>query len=189
MTNTVKIIALTLLFCSVSTLSFADTTPPKEVIEARKLVSEFHHKLRSALLEAIKTGGFVKAVETCHKVAPEVGKEVSQHSGWTVKRTSLKTRNPENIPTAEQKKILEYFASEQKQGKDIKTMEWWKKENGKFVYMKAIPTGGLCLTCHGSNVQPEIKQHIKKYYPNDMATGFKAGELRGAFVLEKKLQP
>lgn len=175
-----------LLLLSFTSVCVANTPPPQDVLEARKLVEKFHHELRSDLLQAIKTGGFAKAVEVCHIKSPEVAAQVGKSSGWTVKRISLKARNPQNTPTAEQKKILEYFASEQKQGKDIKTMEWWKKENGKFVYMKAIPTGGLCLTCHGTNIQPEIQQHIKKYYPNDMATGFKEGDLRGAFLLEKK---
>ncbi len=39
------------------------------------------------------------------------------------------------------------------------------------------------LTCHGSSLQPELKAEILCLYPNDQATGFKPGELRGAFTV------
>ena len=52
--------------------------------------------------------------------------------------------------------------------------------------MKAIPTGEVCLKCHGSNVAPDVKAAIGELYPEDQATGFKAGELRGAFSVSKK---
>ena len=40
----------------------------------------------------------------------------------------------------------------------------------------------------GSNVQPEIKAEILRLYPDDEATGFKAGDLRGAFTVTQKLR-
>ena len=55
--------------------------------------------------------------------------------------------------------------------------------------MKAIPTAAEpCLTCHGSSLQPELKAEILRLYPNDQATGFKPGELRGAFTVTQKLK-
>ena len=47
--------------------------------------------------------------------------------------------------------------------------------------MRAIPTEALCLTCHGETLAPELAAAIAREYPNDQATGFKLGELRGAF--------
>jgi hypothetical protein len=51
--------------------------------------------------------------------------------------------------------------------------------------MKAIPVGQVCLTCHGSDIAPELRTEINTYYPEDMATGFELGELRGAFTITK----
>jgi len=53
--------------------------------------------------------------------------------------------------------------------------------------MKAIPTGGGCLLCHGTNLSPEIGQALADLYPEDRATGFTEGDIRGAFVVIQKL--
>jgi hypothetical protein len=49
--------------------------------------------------------------------------------------------------------------------------------------MKAIPTGGLCLACHGETIDPAVAGKIAELYPEDKATGFREGDLRGAFVV------
>jgi hypothetical protein len=51
--------------------------------------------------------------------------------------------------------------------------------------MKPIPTAGLCVTCHGGEMSEEITKKIKSLYPNDQATGFMVGDIRGAFTLQK----
>jgi hypothetical protein len=57
--------------------------------------------------------------------------------------------------------------------------------------MRPIPAGGVCLACHGpAEVLPnEVKQALKTKYPNDQATGYTAGQLRGAFSVSKTIQP
>jgi hypothetical protein len=39
----------------------------------------------------------------------------------------------------------------------------------------------LCLQCHGTadTIAPEVRQAIETLYPNDLATGYTVGELRG----------
>ncbi len=50
--------------------------------------------------------------------------------------------------------------------------------------MKAIPMAAEpCAACHGTDVKPDVKSEIDKLYPQDQATGFKPGELRGAFTI------
>jgi len=60
-----------------------------------------------------------------------------------------------------------------------------KGEAGAFRCTKAIPTAAEpCLTCHGSGLDPALKPEIERLlYPDDQATSFKAGELRGAFTV------
>jgi len=59
-----------------------------------------------------------------------------------------------------------------------------KGEAGAFRCTKAIPTAAEpCLMCHGSGLDPALKAEIERLYPDDQATGFKAGELRGAFTV------
>jgi hypothetical protein len=54
--------------------------------------------------------------------------------------------------------------------------------------MKAIPTGAVCLACHGETIAPPIAAKINELYPQDQATGFREGDLRGAFVVTKTLE-
>jgi len=49
--------------------------------------------------------------------------------------------------------------------------------------MKAIPMRAEpCLLCHGAP-EPALKAEIDRLYPQDQATGFRPGELRGAFTV------
>ncbi|HSD70126.1 MAG TPA: DUF3365 domain-containing protein, partial [Woeseiaceae bacterium] len=48
-------------------------------------------------------------------------------------------------------------------------------------YMKAIPTGGLCLACHGSAIPDDVRGLLDDHYPHDRALGYEAGDMRGAF--------
>ena len=53
--------------------------------------------------------------------------------------------------------------------------------------MKAIPTGGLCLQCHGTAIAPKLAEKLSELYPEDKATGYSEGEIRGAFVVTRQL--
>jgi len=57
-----------------------------------------------------------------------------------------------------------------------------------FRYIKAIPTVGICLSCHGDDVQDDVLAKIKQLYPDDQALGFNTGDIRGAFSLSRKLE-
>jgi hypothetical protein len=49
--------------------------------------------------------------------------------------------------------------------------------------MRAIPTAPVCTTCHGATVAPDVAAAIAARYPEDRATGFSPGDLRGAFSI------
>ena len=57
-----------------------------------------------------------------------------------------------------------------------------------FRYMKGIPTGDICLACHGTDLKADVKAEIVRYYPDDKAVGYQLGELRGAFSLVKLIE-
>jgi hypothetical protein len=54
-----------------------------------------------------------------------------------------------------------------------------------FRYMSAIPTQKICLGCHGKSIDPQVKAKLEALYPEDRATGFSEGDLRGAFVITR----
>lgn len=46
-------------------------------------------------------------------------------------------------------------------------------------WAKAIETESPCLACHGPAVEASLEKAIRQLYPDDPATGFEPGRLRG----------
>ncbi len=163
----------------------------ENVIEARKLVKEFFIELKGELQTAMKTGGPVTAIAVCNVKAAQITYGLAQRSGWDVGRTSLKLRQQENRPDAWETEVLKSFEERKATGEDVKTMERSDvvevAGTKTFRYMKPIPTAKLCLTCHGTEIKPEVDKALQTLYSEDQAVDFKEGDLRGAFTFKKAL--
>ena len=171
--------------------SKAAPTEAERADESRHLSKTYGEKLKAALVRAMKAGGAETAITICNVAAPEMAKKNTASSGWSLGRTALKLRSPKNAPDDWERTVLLAFQDKIDQGADVKTLEHYETttKDGKpvFRYMKAIPTQGPCLTCHGSNVSPSVKAKIAEFYPDDQATGFELGELRGAFTITQPI--
>lgn len=187
--------SIALVFGSVLALSghaTADTSTAADAAEAKGIVKEFFTSLKGELQGAIKTGGPVSAISICQERAPAIAKALSDKTGWEVGRTSLKLRNPElNSPDAWERAVLMEFEKRALAGEDVKTMAYSETVNTgqgqRYRFMKAIPTGEVCLLCHGANISPDIAEAIDQAYPQDQAKGYAAGDVRGAFTLSKPM--
>ena len=159
--------------------------------ESRIVVSDFLLMLKLELKAAMREGGPGNAVRVCNTKAPQIAAEFSQKYGWRIGRTSLKLRNPNDAPDAWEMKVLQEFEKRKAAGEDIRTLEYAEivRTDGKkqFRYMKAIPTEKVCLTCHGTEIEPEEAAALKKFYPHDQATGFMEGDIRGAFTVTQPM--
>jgi len=157
--------------------------------QARAIAKEFGGKLKGELEKAMQAGGPVAAIEVCHSKAPAIAKELSDKYGVEVHRTSLKPRA--TAPQDWERGVLADFDARRAKGEDPNTIEFHEVTtiDGKphLRYMKAIGTLPVCLNCHGENIQPEVKAKLEALYPQDKATGYKAGELRGAFSITAPL--
>lgn len=159
--------------------------------EAKKAIMAFGKTLKGELQTGMKAGGPINAIQVCNVRAPEITARSSADSGYNISRTSLKNRNPENAPNEWQTVVLEDFESRKAAGEAVDQLayvEIVETGDGKeFRMMKAIPTGGVCLSCHGSNLDPKVGAKLLELYPEDKATGFSQGDIRGAFVATRKL--
>jgi len=166
-----------------------DTETKAFVEDSRAIVKAFAGNLKSELQGAIKSGGPLNAIPVCNVRAPEIAAELSRPEQWTIGRTSHKTRSRSNAPDDWEARVLEEFRRRAAAGEGLGGMEkvaLIESDGGTtYRYMKAIPVGQVCLTCHGSDIAPELRTEINTYYPEDMATGFELGELRGAFTITK----
>ena len=191
--KSIVFLSIVCVAAAAATAAAQDTEPTdaERAAQSRALAKDYAKRLQSALIRAIEAGGPETAIALCHTAAPAIAKKKSGASGWSLGRTALKLRNPKNAPDAWERDVLLKFQDQIEQGADIAALEHYETttKDGKdvFRYMKAIPTKGPCLTCHGPNVSASVKEKIAELYPEDQATGFSLGELRGAFTIEQPL--
>jgi hypothetical protein len=148
---------------------------------------QLQQRLGKVLMSTIQTEGHIAAIGVCNEQAPQIASAVSEELGLIVGRTALKVRNLDNSPSADQKRILEDFKHLWNKNKENPPTATYTDDGGE-VWMKAIVMQPQCLACHGSSVEPELQQAINERYPNDRATGFEVGDIRGAFVVKSKNQ-
>ncbi len=158
--------------------------------QAKAAVKALGGNLKSKLEAALKDGAPENAIDICQITAPEINKAVSAEYGMSVNRVSLKNRNPvSGQANAWQTKVLQDFEARKTSGESPDTLVYSEVINNEFRFMKAIPTAGVCLNCHGANLNPSVADRLAKLYPHDKATGYQEGDLRGAFVVVKNLKP
>ena len=159
--------------------------------EAKTVIKDFFTQLKGELQAAMQSGGAVEAISVCNEKAPRIAANVSGKHGWDIGRTSLKLRNLDNAPDPFELKALKMFEEKRAQGANPKKLAYAEvvEQDGQptFRLMKAIPTGEICLTCHGRDVDPEVQAKLDALYPHDSATGYDKGDIRGAFTLQKAL--
>ncbi|TWX72063.1 DUF3365 domain-containing protein [Colwellia demingiae] len=190
-TMSIKVLLVSTLSILPLLANAGENVASQETLQARSLVKAFGSDLKHVLKTSMKSGGPIKALEQCNIQAGPIAVKNSSSSGWNIARTSLKVRNESNAPDEWESTTLRQFEKRKAAGEQLKTMEYSEtvREGDKLVYryMKPIPTAGLCVTCHGSDVSEEITTKVKSLYPNDQATGFKVGDIRGAFTLQKRI--
>jgi Protein of unknown function (DUF3365) len=179
---------------AVSGLAVADDKTPAaadddtvRVQTSRATVTEFMISLKQQLRRALQMGGPSNAIQVCTVGAPAIAADLSARTGARVGRTSLKPRNPDNAPDDWERATLQAFEQRRQAGEDPRGIEAWATVAGAdgpvFRYMKAIPMGGNCLPCHGQVVDRSVADTLAALYPNDTATGYNVGDVRGAFTI------
>lgn len=144
---------------------------------ARAARKELGSTLQNELKSAVSEQSFSGAVEFCRDRAPEIAREVADDKDVNIGRTSHRLRNPDNHPPAWAKAAVER--------KEAQTYTY-RGPDRQLGYLRPIKLKGLCVNCHGSRDQlaPDVPEMLDKHYPEDRATGFEVGDLRGWFWVE-----
>ena len=184
-------IVVSLLIINISHSETIETNKSVILNEAKDLLKETSKQYKNTLIQGLQHNNLIKALKYCNKeVAQLISKD--NEKGFAIKRVSLRPRNKNNYPNLYEKEILEKF--NQLSLKDNKKLvlehsEIIKdKNNNKFVYVKAIRIKEVCLNCHGSNINDDLKKEIEKLYPDDKAINYKLNDIRGAFVMYRKIK-
>lgn len=152
--------------------------------EARAASDELTGTLKEMLQKELAAGGFDAAVAVCARSAQEKTREYRARTGRDIRRISLRVRNPQNAPDPFERTVLESFdrlAPDQRAAAEH--VEVVRDGEGEALrYLKPIVTAPLCLTCHGpeERIPAAVRAVLAKHYPRDRATGFAAGDVRGA---------
>ena len=158
------------------------------ISQAKTEIKTLATALKSTLQHGMKTNGPAASVTLCNVQAPIITQASAAKSGssdWTVTRTSLKLRSPANAPSDWVEQVLTDFEVRKDQGEAAEKMAHSEVRDGQFYFIKAIPTQGACLACHGSNIGENVKDKLAELYSNDKATGYSLGDIRGAFIASK----
>jgi len=171
-----------------TSVSMADNTAVK--MEGVKYIKMLGGALKTELKAHMKQDpSGLEALAFCtgsaDKITQEVNAKLPDYA--KVRRTALKVRNDKvNAPDSTDEEVMKAYeeAIENKlfTPKDIKVVEVGETTR---VY-KPLVTKKVCLKCHGSDLSPKVQEALKSAYPNDHATGFKEGDLRGVIVAEIK---
>jgi len=184
-------IAVLLAFANAAAGPAASPAAPNPAAEeAKALIKEFAGTLKDELQAAIKAGGPISAIAVCKDRAPAIAADLATRSGWEVKRTSLKPRNLAlDTPDAWERQVLNRFEERKTAGEAADTLAFGAVADDagtkRFRFMKAIPTGEVCLACHGKDINPDVASALDAAYPQDQARGYALGDIRGAFSVSK----
>lgn len=169
----------------------ADSADVKLLRQARSQIGIVAGELQLRMARDVQEKGASEALASCRLQVSGITDRLTLHSGWEIRRTSFKTRNPENAPDSWERKILNLFARRQAEGVDMQSFEFAQLVNFEgrrvFRYMQPIIVQESCLSCHGQQLAEPVAAKISGKYPDDKAAGYVAGELRGAFSLLKVL--
>lgn len=161
--------------------------------DAQTAIKALADSMKKALMGAMQAGGPVEAVSVCKLIAPTLAAEISKQHGLDIRRTSLKVRNPANEADSWETDVLQRFETRLASGEAIQKLSFSEKVTraegpAQWRMMKAIPTDKVCLSCHGSKIAPPVQAILDQHYPDDMATGFKLGDIRGAFTVKRDVR-
>jgi len=125
----------------------------------------------------LRATGPASAIAVCKEEAPRIAAQTAKSHGVRIGRTSDRLRNPGNLapewatPLLTDRPDQPRFAA----GSD-----------GSLGVVLPIRLAPNCLACHGgeSDIAPATRDALAAAFPDDHATGFAIGEVRGWFWVE-----
>ncbi|MCO6497862.1 MAG: DUF3365 domain-containing protein [Chitinophagaceae bacterium] len=183
--------------CSERSVQLTDEQKEEYLSLGNDIASQSQKALLAKVTQAIADSGITGAVAFCSENAIPITESLSKEFSIEIKRVSDRNRNPDNALLTDTDLTAMSLISlmmEEDNGSEPFSKHVALQENNYLYYYKAIPLGmPTCLNCHGNkdtDIASETLKLIEKKYPNDKATGYQLGELRGlwkiAFPLDDK---
>ncbi len=151
---------------------------------ATRRAGAFQLALRTELTQAMQQGGPAAAILVCSQRATLLATNASD-DGQIVRRIGTRVRNVGNSPSTEDLRAINTLG-ERTQNDDAPLRA--RGDDGRMRLYLPIRVTEACLTCHGdaAALAPEVREELARRYPDDKATGYAVGDLRGAVVVEAR---
>lgn len=174
--------------------SSSEKTLSKEDLSAYKqkggeFVEATQKVLASNLVGAIQEKRTEVALEFCNIQAIPLTDSMAVELQAHIKRVTDQPRNPDNLANESELEYIRSAKSDLSEGNEVTPAIHYA--NGKVIGYYPIITNQLCMQCHGnenSQINQATREKIKTLYPDDQATGYDVGELRGIWVVEMEEQ-
>jgi hypothetical protein len=151
------------------------------------LVGQAFGVLSSRLGRVIAESGVPGAIEFCSVHAISLTTSVGTTNQVTLRLLTQRPRNPGNRAEGQALDILRQFDSALQAGTAPEPQVVAHTPETVTFYAPIMLAMPLCLNCHGqpgSDIKPEVDAALSRIYPQDEATGFRIGQLRGAWSVE-----
>lgn|GEM_PF-426788 len=183
-----------------------DVTPEQVRVEAATLaqlhsaVSNLGNRTKVQLMARLEGEGPASALEACAVDAAQILSEVGSPtlavgddavvSPVVLGRSSHRLRNPAN---AGPEWVMAWLEAHRelpaKKAKPLSTVV--ETDDGPQArVLKPLSTSGPCLLCHGpkAGLTEDVQKALATRYPDDHATGFLAGDLRGVIYAQADIR-
>jgi hypothetical protein len=157
---------------------------------ARSAGKELGGTLLRELMDALGKGEPADALDVCSAKAQAITAEIGKTSSVRVGRSSLRLRNPKNAPPPWVKAWLDEQGERRAEGVQGFARIDVTPEGEVARFLAPITVEGPCLNCHGAaaTLSPRVVALLSERYPDDAATGYAAGDLRGALWAETPVE-
>jgi len=153
----------------------------------RAIAGQAFALLSTNLARALAEGGLTNALPYCSARAYPLTEQVAATNRVRLRRLTHKPRNPTNAPAAGELAVLRGFQLALGRGETPAPVVRATASNTVVFYSPIVITNPLCLQCHGvpgRDLPPATLALLQTLYPQDQATGFQLGDLRGAWRVE-----
>jgi hypothetical protein len=146
------------------------------------IVVSLQAALLRELTDALRQGGPVFALQSCHIDVAGAAARIARQPGVRAGRTSDRLRNTANVPPAWAASLGTSHSAT-----TARDVDGFAVDLGDTVgLLRPIVQRPMCRACHGppDRIDPAVRAALQARYPKDRAIGFRDGEIRGWFWVE-----
>jgi hypothetical protein len=153
--------------------------------KGKEIVQQSFKSLSTELQTALQAGGVQKAISYCHLQASPIIDSLSSAYNVKIFRVSDRHRNPGNQPDELDITVMAAYQKQLAEGRELQAhLETTGTET--IFYAPIVIQNPMCLLCHGqpgNAIQQADYELLLSKYPQDLATGYKLGDLRGLWKI------